>query len=184
MPANTPRGYSYPLYGDPTDFPAQMQDFAQDVDTDVAALVAAGMAALNTPSVAISGSANQAIVSGIPAFATFDTEDYDNAAMANLGVNNDRITFTTAGIYLITAMVNFAPNGNATVNGRQMAIERGGVNITWEIEQGSQNIDTTLNTTYLHEAAGGTFMRLEVRHDSGANVNIDSRTFTATRVAD
>ena len=33
MPANTSRGYSYPLYTDSTDFPTQIQDLATDVDT-------------------------------------------------------------------------------------------------------------------------------------------------------
>lgn len=40
MPQNTPnRAYTYPCYSDPVNFPAQMQEFATDVDTDVDTLV-------------------------------------------------------------------------------------------------------------------------------------------------
>ena len=62
MPANTPRGYSYPLYTDTMDgFPAAMQDLATDVDTDMQALVNQVNAAQNRPSVRVTATANQSI---------------------------------------------------------------------------------------------------------------------------
>ena len=186
MPANTPRGYTYPVYGDLANPPAQILDFATDVDTDVAALVARQTAALNRPSARVSASANQAIAANTNVFATFATEEYDNAAMANLGVNNDRLTFTETGIYLVTAEVNFSSNGNATVNGRSMLFV-GNLygNLAHDSRRGAQNMDTEMTITTLYQVnTVGDFIRVEVRQESGAALNISARSFSATRVAD
>lgn len=184
MPQNTPRGYTYPLYGDPTNFPAQIQDFATDVDTDVQALQASITSALNAPSCRIIASANQNVNANTLTFATFATEEYDNAAMGNLGVNNDRISFTQLGIYLVSGSVTFASNGNAAVNGREMSLQIGGLNVGTDNRPGSQNIPTELSVTFLHQiSVGGLFMRMEVVQASGAALNITTRSMTATRMA-
>ena len=70
MPANTPRGYTYPLYTDPADFPAQVQDFAQDVDVDVQALATTVTNALNSPSARVTETANQAITQNVATFVS------------------------------------------------------------------------------------------------------------------
>jgi hypothetical protein len=186
VPANTPRGYTYPVYGDPADFPAQVLDFATDVDTDVAALVARQTAALNRPSARVSETANQNIAANTNVFATFATEEYDNAAMANLGVNNDRLTFTETGIYLVTAEVNFSSNGNATVNGRSLLFVANLYgNLAHDSRRGAQNMDTEMTITTLYQVnTVGDFIRVEVRQESGAALNISARSFSATKVAD
>lgn len=186
MPANTPRGYTYPTYSDPANPPAQILDFATDVDTDVAALVARQTAALNRPSARVSASANQAIAANTNVFATFATEEYDNAAMANLGVNNDRLTFTETGIYLVTAEVNFSSNGNATVNGRSLLFVANLYgNLAHDSRRGAQNMDTEMTITTLYQVnTVGDFIRVEVRQESGAALNISARSFSATKVAD
>jgi hypothetical protein len=188
MPANTPRGYTYPLYTDPApaDFPAAMADFAGDVDADVAALVARQTAALNRASARVSETANQSIASVTNTFATYSVEEYDNAAMANLGVNNDRLTFTETGIYLVTAEVNFSSNGNATVNNRSMRFVAnlfGSLN--GDTRRGAQNMDTEMTITTLYKVnTVGDFIRVQVRQESGAALNISARSFSATKVAD
>lgn len=185
MPLNTPRGYTYPLYSDPADFPADIQNFAQDVDVDVAALVASQATALAAPSARVSATANQSIAVSTNVFATFATEDYDNAAMANLGVNNDRITFTSTGLYLIHAEANFVQNGNATTNGRRIVIFTNlGNEIAWESRRGAQSMDTEVSLIMPYNVAVvGDFVRMQVRHNSGAAVNISARSLSATKVA-
>lgn len=186
MTANTPRGYTFPQYSDPANFPAQIQDFAQDVDTDVQAQVDATNAALNAPSARASASANQAVAAGVFVFATFAVEDYDNAAMVNLGVNNDRITFTSTGIYLVEAQVNFAPNGNATVNGRKGAIVQNllGSSETHNTVPGIQTFASELSiSTLINVVTIGDYVRLRVIQDSGAALNIDARSISATKVS-
>jgi hypothetical protein len=186
MTANTPRGYTYPLLTDPADFPTQIQDFAQDVDTDVQAQVTATAAALNAPSARASHSLNQAINPSTFTFVTFNTEEYDNAAMVNLGVNNDRITFTSTGIYLVEAQVNFAPNGNAVVGGRKGAIVQNlsGVSEAHNTIPGIQTFATELSiTSLINVVTIGDFVRLRVIHDSGAALNVDARSISATKVS-
>lgn len=186
MPQNTPRGYTYPEYTDLADFPAQVQDFAQDVDADVQAQADAVSAALDAPSARASASANQAIAVATPTFVTFATEEYDNAAMVNLGVNNDRITFTVTGIYLVEAQVNFAPNGNATVNGRKGTLIQNllGSSQTHNTVPGIQTFASELSITTLMEVVTvGDYVRLQVEQDSGAALNIDARSISATKVS-
>lgn len=186
MPANTPRGYTYPVYGDPADFPAAMQDFATDVDTDVQNLVNQTTAALNRASARVSASANQNIPANVNTFVTWAVEEYDNAAMANLGVNNDRLTFTETGIYLIHAEVNFTSNGNATVNGRAMRlIPNLSPTTAWDTRRGAQNMDNEESVTDLLQVVTvGDFVRVEVFQNSGAALNISARSFSATKVSD
>lgn len=186
MPANTPRGYTYQLYTDLANPPANLQDFATDVDTDVATLVARQTAALNRASARVSATANQAIAANTDTFATFATEEYDNAAMANLGVNNDRLTFTETGVYLVTAEVNFASNGNATVNGRSLKfVPNLSSNKGYDSRAGAQNMDTEMTSTMLYQCVTvGDFIRVQVRQESGAALNISARSFSATKVAD
>lgn len=186
MPANTPRGYTYQLYTDPANPPANLQDFATDVDTDVAALAARQAAALARASARVSATANQAIAANTLTVVTWATEEYDNAAMANLGVNNDRLTFTETGVYLVTAEVNFASNGNATVNGRMMVFAPNlSTNKGQDSRRGAQSMDTEMTSTILYQCVTvGDFMRVSVYQSSGAALNISARSFSATKVAD
>jgi hypothetical protein len=187
MPQNTPRGYTYPLYTDPANPPAQIEDFARDVDLDVAAQVARINSALAQPSARCSASANQAIAANTDTFATFAVEDYDNAAMVNLGVNNDRITFTATGLYLVSAEMNWAPNGNATVGGRSaiLIFNLGGIHEARQSLRGHLTFDTELCVQYLYQVNTiGDFARVRLRQSSGASANVSARSFSATKVAD
>jgi hypothetical protein len=180
MPQNTPRGYTYPLYTDPANFPAQIQDFATDVDTDVQAQVARINTAFAAPSVRVSATANQSIPNATLTAVTFATEDYDNAAMGNLGVNNDRITFTSTGIYLVQGWVRFA---SLNANGRYLELELAGTAVARENRaSGSDQIELTIS--YLHQVSVvSTIARLRVVQDSGGALNINNRALTATKVA-
>jgi len=186
MPANTPRGYTYPLYGDLANPPAQIQDFAQDVDTDVAALEVRRVAALNRPSARVIATANQNIPANTNTIVTWATEEYDNAAIANLGVNNDRLTLVQTGWWLVTAEINFASNGNATVNGRMalfapnFSADKGHQTL-----RGAQNMDTEMSLVMLYRCVtAGDYIRVTVRQESGAALNISARSFSVTKVGD
>lgn len=187
MPANTPRNYTYPLYSDPANYAAQNQDFAQDVDADVQALSVAQLAALNSPSARAIANANQSIPANTSTLATFATETYDNAAMIDLGANNTRITLTQAGLYIINAECNWAPNGNATVGERagRIIANLTGFDPCWNSSRGSQLADTELSLTCMYyTATAGDFVTFSVWHNSGAAVNISARSFSAMKVAD
>lgn len=184
MPANTPRGYPYPLYTDPADFPAQSLAFATAVDTDVQAQVTSINDALASPSAAISATANQAIASATATFATFATEDYDNAAMGNLGVNNDRLTITEAGLYLVSASVLFASNGSSA-GGRALRIVAsvfGDIGRDTRIGSAAEIIELAA-TAQVFMSVGG-ILQVNVEQTTLASVNIQNRSLTATKVAD
>lgn len=186
MPGLTPRGYPYPLYTEANNFPAQDQALATAIDTDVDAQLDRITTALTAPSVRVSATANQLIAISTDTFVTFATEDFDNAAMGNLGVNNDRITFTQTGIYLVSAEVNFVQNGNATTNGRQVVLVSSALNeVAWNSRRGASNLDTEITCPILYRVvAPGDFMRVRVRHNSGAAVNVSARSLSATKVSD
>lgn len=185
MPANTPRGYTYPLYTDPANFPAQLQDFAQDVDLDVAAQVAATATALNTPSCRVSSAVATNITPNTTTTVTWTIEEYDNANLANLGVNNDRITFAVPGIYLIHAEMNARTNFNATVSGRAMFMEfslGASFNVA-NVLRSSSFRDSQLSITHMYRATNpADFVRIRFRHDSPANVSFDDRSLSVTKV--
>lgn len=185
MPANTPRGYPYPLYTDPANFPTQSQNFANAVDVDVAAQVTAINTAQAAPSCRVSASANQAVAANTLVIVTWAVEEFDNAAMGNLGVNNDRITFTSTGVYLIEAQINMASNGNATVNARHGEIFTNlGGSVGFNSEPGIQGTAVEWACTTMYRVATvGDFVRVRVFQNSGAALNIDARSFSATKVS-
>lgn len=184
MPLNTPRGYPYPVYTDLNDFPTQVGAFANAVDTDVQAQADRILDALNYPSVRITATANQLIAISTDTFVTFATEAYDNAGMANLGVNNDRIIFPETGIYLVTAEVNFVQNGNATTNGRSVSLVKSPADtVPVNSRRGATNLDTEISLVSLFQANATDFMQVRVRHNSGAAVNVSARSLSATRIA-
>lgn len=185
MPQNTPRGYTYPLLSDTQNFPAQIQDLAQDIDADVQSLVTAINDGYNRDTVRVTGpiGGTQAIPTG-PAGAsvTYSTEVYDNAAMANLGVLNDRITFTQAGFYYVTAHVKFAPGPNTTFGIFAILTATGSTVAQPAInsKQGHNTRNTELTVTAPHLAAVGNTMRLVVGHNAGVNVNVTQCSLTVT----
>lgn len=186
MPGLTPlRSYPYPTYSEPADFPTQIAAFANAVDADVDALASSQLAALNASSARVTASANQTIVPSTGTALTFTTEAYDNASMVNLGVNNDRITFPSIGVYLIHAECTWESNGNATLGGRRlylnMSLEG---NVAFDTRRGAQSQIVESTITYLYNATlVGSYVRASVAHTSGANVDVGVRSFSATRVS-
>ena len=111
MPQNTPRGYTYPLYTDPRDFPAQIQDLATDIDTDVAAQLALQTNHLDEPSARVSANAALAIASNTDVTLTWATEEYDNAGLFVIG-SPTIFTVNELGLYWIHAWAEFSANAD------------------------------------------------------------------------
>lgn len=184
MPQNTPRGYTYPLYSDPANFPAQIQDFATDVDTDVQAIVASTTAALNSKSARVSASADQLMVANTDTFLTFAVEEYDNGAMANLGVNNDRLTITENGIYLVQLDCLFDFNGAIPTGGRRIVMLHNAATISHDTRRGASDRPTQSSMTVLWRFVATDFIRFRACQSSAGALNVRTRSFSATKVAD
>lgn len=185
MPANTSRGYTYPLYTDQADFPAQLQELATDIDTDIDSLydrVTAGynMAAARVRSTGI----NQAVAANTDVDATYTEELYDNQGMVDLGVSNTTLTFTQTGLYVASARVTFASNGNATINARQVTISTTGVLgvVARRSIEGHISTATPNATSALFFAAAGDTIKVIQRQNSGASLNTTTRTLMVARI--
>lgn len=189
MPANTPRGYSYPLYTDTMNgFAAAMQDLATDVDTDMQTLVNQVNAAQNRPSVRVTATANQAIVANTDTLATFATEAYDNNSMADLAVDNTRIQLQQAGIYMITARVTFPLGTPAAFVTMLRLNSTGGVsaNPGFMSITGSPTRTTEMTLEQLHLVVSAGIpdnITLTVRHSFTGPLNITARSLCATKVS-
>lgn len=100
MAENTPnRGYTYPEYTDPTNFPAQMQDLATDIDTDVQDLIDAAAAGRDRPGVRIFSNSTQAYAANTDTVVTLDLQSHNTGGMYNPA--NNSMLFPQEGLYVI-----------------------------------------------------------------------------------
>lgn len=185
MPANTSRGYTYPLYTDPADPAAQIQELATDIDTDMDSLWDRMTAGYNQPGCRVRSSGiNQAIPVSTDVTATFAEELYDNQGMVNLGVSNTNINIVQTGLYLATARITFLSNGNATVNARQVTIATTGSlgTVGRRAVEGKQNNATAVQLSALFWIAAGGVVTVVQRQNSGASVNSSTRTLMVARM--
>lgn len=186
MPANTSRGYTYPLYLDVQDFPTQIQDLATDIDTDIQNIVNLGTTAFGRNTARAQDAAGQVIAPNTTTAVTFGTQAFDYGAIYNPGTPTV-MTFTQDGIYHVSMSVEFTANGNATVGGRSILMtSTSGLTpvVARESRLGNQNRNTSLDlsTLYMCVTAPET-LSLFVRHNSAANVTINDRWISVTKIS-
>lgn len=187
MTMTTPNeNYPYPEYTDPANFPAQQQAFAVAVDTDMQLLKTGIDQALDEPSARASRPAGtQAVATGVDTNVSYTTENYDNNSIVNLGTSTTDFTITTPGTYLLTGSVNCQPDGSAT--GAAALIMQSSAGTTPNPVGTSRNLDndkdTSLSCTTLHRVpTAPETIRMFVRHNHGANLNISIAQLTVTRI--
>jgi hypothetical protein len=190
MTANTPRGYTYPLYTDPHDFPTQIQDFATDVDTDVQAQVNLETNMLNQPSARASGSAAQAIASNTDVTVTYATEEYDNAGLFTL-VSPTIMTFSELGIYWIEGGAEWSSNADSTLSGCSLRLVSSvfGVRANHSPRRGTDSTPDTIgayvNVSTLHEiTVVGETISMVARHNLPVASQLTNRHLTATKISE
>lgn len=190
MPQNTPRGYTYPLFTDAQNFPAQMQDFATDVDTDVQAQLTLQTNYLDQPSARVSASASQTIASNTDVTLTWAVEEYDNAGLFTL-VAPTIFTVNELGIYWITTHGFWNSNADSTTSGASMRIvssvtgTRARHGIRRGIDSTPDTIQTPIGLMVLHEVATvGETISVVARHNLPVSTSISSRTFTITKISE
>lgn len=192
MPQNTPlRGYPYPLYTEPTkDFPAEIQAFATDVDTDVADLNQFIDGAYDRPSVRISATVAQSIPTSVTTTVSWasGTANYDNGVppMANLTAGGG-LTLTQRGMYEISAYVNFVAPGSGTARMSLALNSTAGFITTPAIVsmRGNAIDDTWIAVTGLHYLTGAVTdnITLLVWHNQGAALGIGARSLVAVKTS-
>lgn len=188
MPANTSRGYTYPLYTDPMNFPAQMQDLATDIDGDMQTLFNRIATGYQGAACAVEASGvNQAVANNADVAATFTTELYDNAGMVNLGVSTTTITFPSTGLYMASGRSTFLSNGggpgarllNFTTTGTFGIVGR---RASDGLAPAAGGTSTAVHLTAVFFTEGGTTMTMIQRQNSGASLNSSTRQLYVARL--
>lgn len=125
------------------------------------------------PNVRVFNSANQSIANNTVTAVTYNSERWDTDTMADLGVNNTRITIQTDGYYLVTFSGRWATQAGGT---RLFSIRLNGVTLigTTQLESvgGSTNVRQEVSTTYSFTA--GDFIEVVAFQTSGVAVNLET----------
>jgi hypothetical protein len=184
MPATTPRGYEYPLYGDTQNTPAQIQALAEDIDADVQGLYNAENAARTAPTALIS-QLTDSIPNGVMTTITFDDELYDNAGMVNLGADATAISITSAGLYLVSGVVHQPTAFGTTTNAIAMFLRSVG-GLVPDIATVTKTLGspvTDLSMVVLTRCAVGEKLTMAVQQNSGGAIDVSLCRLSATKVA-
>lgn len=116
MPGTSPTlGIPFPYLNEVADA-VSVENLADEVDTELAASITAATLTTRRPAALIkrtTGTQSFATGAGF-ANLTFTTEMYDNDGMGNLGVNNERLTVVTPGVYFISALAFLDTSYNET----------------------------------------------------------------------
>lgn len=112
--------------------------------------------------------AGQAIANGAETTLAFNSERFDTDDLHNNVTNNSRLTAPVAGVYLITASIQWA----ATAGGlRQLFIRHNGTTaIASELLTGVANHQQTVSTIY--KLAANDYVEVRVNQTSGASLNV------------
>lgn len=181
MPSTPNWAIPYPCSGDNIDCTI-FEDFTVAIQTAITTLDTLTTTALRRPTAKITGS-GQAIAAGATTNATFSSEEFDTAAMANLGVNNDRLTVTSDGMYMITAWSDLG-SPFTTMTSNSVAISVNGTIIYRKKNSSDTNLDMNVTVTGLYNCVVGDIIRMPILWTgTGGPLSTFSSTLSALRVA-
>lgn len=130
--------------------------------------------AWNPPTCRVYNSANISVPHNTLTLLTFNSERWDTDSMHSTSSLTDRITFNTAGLYVVTLQVNWASSAGAN---RSASIFLNGITII--AQEGphsppSAEVENTQLTTQWKFAAGD-FVNVQVYQFTGGAVNVQSQ---------
>lgn len=124
---------------------------------------------LTIPQCRVNDDSTQSINNASTTAINFDNEDFDTDTMHDTSTNNTRITFTTAGKYLIGACIGFA--GHAT-GYRQISIRQdGSATLAYHAYIGLVATTLYMNIITIAEFSAAEYVELMVYQNSGAGLN-------------
>jgi hypothetical protein len=123
---------------------------------------------------------NQSINNNSATFIQFTTESYDYGSMVDLGADNTKITAPIAGVYTVTAYIEFA--GNAT-GYRQMYVNSGGgsvqeVNSSITVHYTLLANVGALNLSGAVQLAANDYIKMTFYQNSGGALNVTKARMT------
>lgn len=184
MPQNTPlRAYTFPCYSDLADVPAQLQEFATDVDTDVQALINS----INTigkarTSARLTRTAGLATVNN-----TFIAIPWDSGASPPYYAAGSTITLPKTAVYVASATVFWDANdtGQRRTELRKLTPVLG--NLAVDVRDAgvlpAVPIVPSNAVTAVFGATAGDTMEVRIRQTSGGALTMISATFSIMEVS-
>lgn len=128
MPGTTPL-YAIPFpYETETVDSVSVKNTADAVDALLNTQITAALAASKFPAALVKrDTGTQSFATGAAlANLTFTTEHYDNDGMGNLGVNNERLTIATAGVYFVAGAVFLDSSNNENITMAELTLTLNG----------------------------------------------------------
>lgn len=182
--ASTPAyGIVYPCSGE-TINPSALQDFASSMDAALAEGRADLAEALNRPSAQIDSVSNFSIVIATNTTLTFTQETVDNAAMADLAVNNDRLTVTKAGVYMLSTTVQLQGGFTTVTSFSLFALVNGVERLRYKDRKPTPAGDVFCELAAPLDLNVGDFVQIQARWTgTGGPANIQIRFFNLTFLA-
>ena len=124
------------------------------------------------PAARVSHDADQTISNNTQTTLAFNTEKYDYDAIHDNTTNNSRLTCKTAGLYTITASIQFASNSSGS---RAILILLNGTTIIGgDQRDASPDIATTCNVSVDYPLAVNNYVEVQVYQNRGGNLNVVS----------
>lgn len=139
------------------------------------------------PAVSVYHAIAQTIASGVSTILAYNQEEYDTDSMHDLVTNNSRITFNTAGVYVVTSQVRW--EGNATGDRRIWIRRSGATTLASSEASADQSDEFDMNvTTRPIKYTAGQYVETLVAQNSGVSLQVlqdgdVSPYFGAVRVA-
>lgn len=130
----------------------------------------------NPPTCRVYNSSALSIPNGGETVLTFNSENHDVDSMHSTSVNTSRITFNTAGVYVVTLQVDFVTNGTGM---RYAYIEHstaGAIGLVGCPANGS--IGTALTVTTQFKVAAGSYVQAKAWQNSGGSLNISANAYS------
>ncbi len=182
MPGLTPNlNLRYPLYTEPVDGAGQIKNLADDINFALSTTQTNIGQITVRKTAQVFATTNQSNPNTVATIMTYVTEVIDTDNMANLGVNNDRLTVQTAGLYLVSTSVLFP--ATAVGKRRLELLKNGTVMASQQRENAGAGADVRLNILMLVAGVPTDFFQARSSQDSGGAVNTTFRNLAATRVS-
>lgn len=135
-------------------------------------LVQLPSAVSSPPRCHVTHNANQSVANDTNVVLAFNTERYDTDTMHDTATNNSRITFTTAGLYIVTLIATFASTSAA--GDRALYIRKNGRDYLGGSEKGptSTSFETGHQVTVQEMFQAGEYVEAIAKQDSGSALNL------------
>lgn len=133
-------------------------------------LLAVGAYLMNVPGCRVYNNANISLTTNVETALTFNTERFDRDNMHSTVTNTGRITFTTAGIYIVTGHVAYAASATGV---REIKFRLSGTtNLASQKANATSSGTTRLTLAMIYQFAAADWIDLTAFQDSGGALNV------------